>query len=62
PPFGSLILWHPPAIIIVDLIVTLGPGTVKFLLKYSKLEFMVPGPNAPVKRCEDMLIDMRKNV
>ena len=24
---------------------TLGPGTVKFLLKYSKLEFMVPGPN-----------------
>lgn len=25
---------------------TLGPGTVKFLLKYSKLEFMVPGPNA----------------
>ena len=25
---------------------TLGPGTVKFLFKYSKLEFMVPGPNA----------------
>ena len=24
---------------------TLGPGTVKFLLNYSKLEFMVPGPN-----------------
>lgn len=24
---------------------TLGPGTVKFLLKYSKLEFMVPGPD-----------------
>ena len=23
---------------------TLGPGTVKFLLKYSKLEFMVSGP------------------
>ena len=27
---------------------TLGPGTVKFLLKYSKLEFMVPGPNAHI--------------
>lgn len=25
---------------------TLGPGTVKFLFKYSKLEFMVSGPNA----------------
>lgn len=23
----------------------LGPGTVKFLLNYSKLKFMVPGPN-----------------
>lgn len=29
-------------------LVTLGPGTVKFLLKYSKLEFMVPGPNAHI--------------
>ena len=35
------------ALIFLENYETLGPGTVKFLLKYSKLEFMVPGPNTP---------------